>query len=129
MTSFLLLVQVAKIDEDNATASGRGEESRADAPVSPSEQGTEVSLLRQGVTAHWKMLLHIARSSCTWKCNTCLSTASIHDSNTASCLACDIPEAIVDRHLHASDMSALLEVLHLIVHALTLLLTRTSMQS
>jgi len=48
MTSFLLLVQVAKVHEDIATPSGRGEESRADAPVSPSEQGEakpEVCLL------------------------------------------------------------------------------------
>ena len=60
------------MDEDSATASGRGEGSRADAPVSHSEQGTaksEVCLLHQAVTAH-------GRFYCTWKCNTCLSIAS-----------------------------------------------------
>ncbi len=35
----------------------------------------------------------------------------------------------MDSHLHASDMSPVLELLHLIVHALILLLTRASMQS
>ena len=38
-------------------------------------------------------------------------------------------EAVMDSHLHASDMSAVLALLHLSVHALTLLLTRAPLQS
>ncbi|KAL0051798.1 hypothetical protein WJX82_002306 [Trebouxia sp. C0006] len=41
-------LQVAKIADDNATASGRSEESSTDAPVSPSEQGTAKSEMTKG---------------------------------------------------------------------------------
>ena len=94
MTSFSLLVQVAKIADDNATASGRSEESSTDAPVSPSEQGTaksEVCLLHQavtahgrgyctleGVTAHWKVALHIGRCYCTLEGGTAHWKVALH---------------------------------------------------